>query len=757
MTGSDRPDAPATFGTGRGPRGSTRDRSPDPPSGTRGSLEALPYVTGIVVAVLTVLITLALSRNERRQLGESLDLAARIRAAAIETRVEMRVDALARMAARWEARGGTPRDEWEADARLLVADDPTFAAVMWVSPDREIRWTIPADAVVGGLDPVTDPRVIAALDEAAGTGAPIVSEPVPLGGETALPGIAPVRLDGLPAGFVVALFPVDALFAESATEGVDARHTVAIVHEGRPLLRHDPIEEGRRGWVAEAPVDVAGITFTVRIWPTDERIGEASTPLPFVVLGFGLLTGLLLTFAMRSNALQRARTGEVQLSNRALARQVEERHRAMRDLERTRDTLASIVDAAAEGILVVDADRKVVFWNPVAERLLGRASDVERLAGGEGLYGADGVTPLEEDEFPVERACRGETVDEVVFQARDERRPDGRWITMSARPLRERDGTPRGAVAVFRDVTERVRADAVRAETNAELARMEEALAAARDELGRSNEELEQFAYVASHDLQEPVRTVASFTELLADRYRGKLGSEADELIGFIVGGALRMQRQIRDLLAYSHLQSRGRPFGRADLDAALDSTLDRLSGLIEESGAVIERRPLPTVTGDYSQLVLVLENLVENAIKFSRGATPHPRVRIGAGWGEEEAVVWVADNGIGLDPRYADRIFKIFRRLGDEEDRESTGIGLAICRRVVERHGGRIWVESKPGEGARFVLTLRVPPPDEEEVPPRASATPARLADEAPIQSRRFRSPDRSSGAGHLPQAGPA
>jgi len=510
-----------------------------------------------------------------------------------------------------------------------------------------------------------------------------------------------------------------------------------------------------RGFLEALPY-VAGLV-VVALTVLITLVVARSTPLPLVVLGFGLLTALLLTLAMRSNALHRARTAEVQLSNRALANQVKERRRAMLDLRRTRDTLASIVDAAAEGVLEVDADRRVVFWNAEAERLFGRAADIERLAAGEGAYAADGATPLEEDELPIARAFRGETVDEFVFQVRDGRRPDGTHIAMNARPLRERDGTPRGAVAVFRDVTDRIRAEGTRAEMDAELGRVAEELTAARTELKRSNEELEQFAHVASHDLQEPLRTVVSFTELLADRYRGKLSQEADEFIGFIVTGALRMQRQIRDLLVYSRLQSRGRPFGRTDLETALDSVLDRLSDLIEESGAVIERRPLPTVVGDYSHLVLVLENLVENAIEFSRGATPHPRVRIGAGWGEEEAVVWVADNGIGLDPRYADRIFQIFRRLGDTDGGEGTGIGLAICRRVVERHGGRIWVESKPGEGARFVLTLRVAPPGDEEDPPREPAVAAQISGEATVQARAFRSPGRSSGAGHLPRAGSA
>lgn len=720
---------------GPDPRGSKRDASRDPPLAPRGFLDALPWIAGLLVATLTALITVALSANERRQLRESLEREAGTRAAAIETQVEARVDALGRMAARWEMRGGTPREEWEADADLLVTRDPAFAALEWIGPDLAARWIVSDDAAARGLDLAGDPRVLKVLERAAEGDRPIVSEPVELGGERhALLAAVPLRLDGRRAGFMLAVLPAEALVGAVAPESGDGRHTLALVHDGRLLFRAAPVQDDLRDRAAEHPVDLEGTGLAVRVWPTEARIAEALSALPFVVLGLGLVAALLLTLAMRSSALHRARSTEVQLANRALSNQVEERRRAMRALERTRDKLAAIVDAATEGIMMVDPDGRVALWNPVAERLFGPPADMERLAAGHDAYLPDGVTELGPEEFPLVRAFRGETVDDVLFRKMDDRHPEGLWIAMSARPLRERDGTPFGAVGVFRDVSAAVRAEDALADAHAELGSRAEALSRLRAELKRSNEELEQFTYVASHDLQEPLRTVASFTELLAERYRGKLGEEADEFIDFIIGGALRMQRQIRDLLAYSRLQSRGRPLGRVELESALDSALDRLSDLIETSGVVIERGPLPEVVGDYSQLVVVLENLIDNAVRFSRRAKPHPRVRIGAGWNDDEAVVWVADNGIGLDPRYADRIFGIFRRLSEAEGPEGTGIGLAICKRVVERHGGRIWVESKPGEGARFVLTLSVAPPSDERDLPSERAAAVQLAEGAPV-----------------------
>ena len=226
-------------------------------------------------------------------------------------------------------------------------------------------------------------------------------------------------------------------------------------------------------------------------------------------------------------------------------------------------------------------------------------------------------------------------------------------------------------------------------------------------DLRRSNAELEQFAYVASHDLQEPLRKVASFTQLLQRRYGDQLDERADQYIEFAVDGAKRMQQLINDLLAFSRVGRLGAELEPVDMNAAARDALSNLQAAIEESGAEVEVGELPTVRGEPTLLSAVLQNLIGNAIKF-RGDEP-PRVRV---WAEPADDMWrftVADNGIGIDPEYADRIFVIFQRLHPKEAYGGTGIGLAMCRKIVEFHGGRIELDTSVREGTTFRFTLPV------------------------------------------------
>jgi len=229
---------------------------------------------------------------------------------------------------------------------------------------------------------------------------------------------------------------------------------------------------------------------------------------------------------------------------------------------------------------------------------------------------------------------------------------------------------------------------------------------AANRDLARSNAELEQFAYVASHDLQEPLRMVSSYTQLLEQRYHAQLDDKGKKYIYYAVDGAVRMQRLITDLLAYSRVGSRAQPLASTDAHSALGEALRNLAATITESQAVVMNDDLPMVVADRSQLVQLFQNLIGNAIKF-HGEKP-PVVYVSAERQDQQWRFCVRDNGIGIDPRHFERIFVIFQRLHSRDEYPGTGIGLAMCRRIIERHGGRLWVESAPGAGSSFFFTLR-------------------------------------------------
>jgi light-regulated signal transduction histidine kinase (bacteriophytochrome) len=225
--------------------------------------------------------------------------------------------------------------------------------------------------------------------------------------------------------------------------------------------------------------------------------------------------------------------------------------------------------------------------------------------------------------------------------------------------------------------------------------------------LAYSNDELRKFAYVASHDLQEPLRVVTSFGQLLQRDYRGKLDEKADEWIDYIVDGGRRMQQLIQDLLGYTRIESQARPFKRVDLGQVLEHVLANLRASIDDTSATITHQELPTVLADEPQMIQLLQNLVSNAIKFHDSAPPFIQIdakRDGDFW-----TVSVADNGIGIAPNHSERVFEFFTRLNSRQEFPGTGIGLPICQRVVQRHGGRIWLQSSPGQGSTFFFTLPV------------------------------------------------
>jgi PAS domain S-box-containing protein len=272
------------------------------------------------------------------------------------------------------------------------------------------------------------------------------------------------------------------------------------------------------------------------------------------------------------------------------------------------------------------------------------------------------------------------------------RRKDGATFPVESSVRLVEMGGKKYVMDIIRDITERRKA--------------EEEVIKILTNLERSNKELEQFAYVASHDLQEPLRMVSSFTQLLARRYEDKLDQDARDYIDFAVSGANRMQRLIQDLLIYSRVTTTKNTSVPVDMNAILDEVLTNLQVTIKESGTVVTKDHLPVVLADHTHLIQVVQNLIGNAIKFRDQASP--RIHISAEKGNSEWIFSVRDNGMGIEPQYFERIFVIFQRLHAGDSYQGTGIGLTLCKRIIQGHGGRIWVESEPGKGSTFYFTLK-------------------------------------------------
>ena len=380
------------------------------------------------------------------------------------------------------------------------------------------------------------------------------------------------------------------------------------------------------------------------------------------------------------------RTAELKDTNDRLTREIAERRQTEKGLAEREATLRSIFRAAPTGIgmlcnrIIKQAnDRICEMTGYSSEELLGQSAKI--------LYLTEEEFELVGQEKYSQIGKQGTGTVETCW-----RRKDGEVIDvqLSLAPIDPEDLSV-GVTFTALDITERKGAEA--------------ALERRTEQLACSNAELEQFAYVASHDLQEPLRMVSSYVQLLARRYKEKLDSDADDFINFAVDGANRMQALIRDLLAYSRVGTRGERLEPTSCETVLDQTLANLQFAIEENGARVTHDPLPTVLADPSQLSQLFQNLIGNAIKFRRDEAPH--VHLGAERRENEWLFSVRDNGIGIDEEYGERIFEIFQRLHGRNDYSGTGIGLAICKKIVERHGGRIWVVSDPGGGSTFYFTL--------------------------------------------------
>lgn len=369
-----------------------------------------------------------------------------------------------------------------------------------------------------------------------------------------------------------------------------------------------------------------------------------------------------------------------------LERELEER---VQQSAQTEERMRSIVDHVIDGIITIDEQGIVESLNPAAQRLFGYSA-AEVLGQNVKLLMPEPYHS-EHDEY-LGNYLRT-SVARIIGIGREVvgRRRDGSTFPMDLAVSEFHLGEHRYFTGIVRDITERKRAELELRNT--------------AEELARSNLDLEQFAYVASHDLQEPLRAVAGCVQVLQKRYQGHLDSRADELIVHTVDGVRRMQTLIDDLLTFSRVGTRGKAFEPSDCNDILNQALANLEVAIKEADAAVTSDKLPTVKADAAQMTQLLQNLLSNAIKFR--SEHRPAIHVSARREAGQWVFTVKDNGIGIQPEYFERIWIIFQRLHTRTEYPGTGIGLAICKKIVERHGGRISVESIPGEGSTFSFTI--------------------------------------------------
>lgn len=416
--------------------------------------------------------------------------------------------------------------------------------------------------------------------------------------------------------------------------------------------------------------------------------GQSFISVPFNPVGLILLICFSILVATVANS--RRRLEEVlRHANDALESKVAER---TEELQRARNWFETTLESIGDAVIATDLAGRVTFMNGVAESLTGwkRAEAAGRQLNE--VFVIINEETRRSGDNPVVQVLRNGAIcglaNHTILVARDGREMP---IDDSAAPIRDQENALAGVVLIFRDITQRRKDEKITEQ--------------ARATLERTNQELQQFAFAASHDLQEPLRNVKIYSQLLGQRYRGKLDDDADQFIDFAVTGASRMEVLLADLLAYTQASgSADEESGPTDAKEALENVLSSLHAAITEAGACIRYDDLPVVPINQVHLQQVLQNLIGNAIKYRSDQAPSIHVsaqRTGREW-----VFCIRDNGIGIDLQYQQRIFGLFKRLHTQDQYAGTGIGLAICQKIVQRYGGRIWVESEPGAGSAFFFT---------------------------------------------------
>jgi PAS domain S-box-containing protein len=621
---------------------------------------AILFVTIGLHKVLKVQETSAFTQKNQTELNEVIS--------EIQRRMELRIEALDRLAQHWNIWGRPVREVWESDALIYIKGHRGYQSLAWVDQKYFLRWLVP---VVGNELSVdsnmrSESRRYGGMRLAREQRRITITRPINLieggsGFEVCIPLFHNENFEG----FIISAFRYKELFDMLLHSDLARGYVVSIYDGNEPIYeRKNSASEGVNKWAQTGTAKIIDAEWKITVWPSPKKIDSEISWLPRGILIIGILLAMLSGLVIYLIQLGGRRRQEAECKHH-----LEVQLNAKVAGEKR---LRGLLEATPDAILFFDKNNLIVSANGEAENLL--QCSREKIIG------------LSLTQFIDEKSLTARSkVKERILSYTQISRLDATFfsaqVTCSFVEVAEEN---LGMVAI-RDVTRQKEQE---------------------EDLARSNEELERFAYVASHDLQEPLRMVVSYLDLLNKRYGSKLDQEADEYITFARNGAKRMRQLIEDLLTLSRISpKRSQNITEIPLGEAVGPALENLKVAIDESKAEIVVNHLPPVMGDQMQFTQLFQNLIGNALKY-RVAAP-PKIEISA---ERDAMNWVIsvkDNGIGFEMKFSDRIFAVFQRLHGREQYSGNGVGLAICKRIVERHGGKIWARSEPGKGSTFYFTL--------------------------------------------------
>jgi PAS domain S-box-containing protein len=663
-----------------------------------GAPQWLPILVGVIVVAITMSLWQALVVDQRAQTKRTIEARATIVRNEVTVQLQAHLLALSRLARRWQIKTMLGEQERKFDAGLLIGDYKGFDDIQLVSPSSHILWTIPSQGheVEQGTYLAFEEHRMAALEAARNTGRLTVSRPVELatGGKGFLI-IVPLSEGDNFAGYIAGFSRVHGLLDSVLSDDVTSGYAVVVSEGTDEIYRHGEVntQQGSE-WANTEELALPGMDWRVEVWPEKKMLAELQSSVPTLTLIMGLLISLILAWTVRLTQVARSRSKIVVTTSKSLEREVAERICAEQALSAALEKERVLLNNAVDVICTVDADGRFASLNPACLQLWGYSQ--EELIGRRYI---ELVVPedVSRSKEAAAKITAGETATD--FENRYLHKDGSQVHVMWSATWSEKQQL---MFCVARDVTRR------------QLA--EEKLQKFAVELQRSNAELQDFASVASHDLQEPLRKIQSFADELRTVIGDKIEANERDTLERIIAAAGRMRTLINDLLAFSRVTTMAKPFVPVDLGLTVNEVLSDLEARVRDTGGQVLVGELPTIDADPMQMRQLLQNLIGNGLKFHRAGVS-PIIKISGQNGGPHCRLSIEDNGIGFDEKYLDRIFTVFQRLHGRKEYEGTGIGLAICRKIAERHGGEITARSAPGEGATFTVTLPMKQSKEEQL----------------------------------------